>query len=191
MINALEVIVTFLLTLSLASERLVTMVKTLVPWLAQEQKTPAQEVDLTADRPRRLTVQMLALLAAWVTSGLVVSGVSQPPKISLADFSPFAELAVGSFRLPLFVVAILVSGGSAFWNSVLGYLKALKDVKQVEKASRTLSYHEQAAGVGVTAVDGGVAAQGAPAGSGTRTPPVTPRSDTPPSFDASTSARSR
>jgi len=155
MLGALDIVVPILLALSLASERLVTIVKTVFPWLTEENKTEAQEVDLVKDRPRRLMVQFLAIAASWVTTSLLAN-----------SFNPFASLVLGQqpnqVSLPLIVVAILASGGSALWNNILGYTKAVKDTKQVEKASSTLSYHVQAEQQGVTAVDSGNAARGTP-----------------------------
>ena len=150
MLSALDLLVPFLVALSLASERLVTLVKTLFPWLTVEKQTPAQEVDLIEDRPRRIIVQLLAFAAALITTMLVAN-----------TGNPFAQVPVGKeLRIPVYLVAFLASGGSAFWNNVLGFTKAAKDVKQVEKASVTLNYHAQAALQGVTAVDGGATARG-------------------------------
>jgi hypothetical protein len=155
MLDALNVLIPFLVALSLASERLVTFIKTLIPWLSEEQKTPAQEVDLIRDRRRRVVVQLLAFVAALVTTMLVADTIN-PLAIVPLD---------AALHLPVLLIALLASGGSAFWNNLLGYTKAAKDVKQVEKASVTLNYHVQAAQQGVTAVDGGVTTQSGSRGS--------------------------
>lgn len=147
MIDALDSLVPFLLAISLASERLITILKTAVPWLAEEQKTDAKEVDLQRDKSRRLIVQGTAIAASLATVMLVFNTVN-----------PMQRVPIGGNQYSILVLAILGSGGSAFWNNILGYTKALKDVKTVEKAANNLEYQARASDLGVTAYDGGVVA---------------------------------
>jgi hypothetical protein len=154
--GALQIILAYLIAMSLASERLVTIVKTVLPKLAEEKKTKAQEVDLFADRWRRIGVLALALVSSWITVGL--SSSTNAEVISLENFLPFTRVTIGTLSLPLILVAVLISGGSAFWNNLLGYTKAIKDTKQVEKASETLKFHGQAKGTGAMATDSGESA---------------------------------
>jgi len=182
-IDALSSLVAVVLAVSLAAERLVTVLKTAFPaQLADEQKTEAQEVDLVADRPRRLLVQLLAFAAAWLTATFLTTndltqlGLSSP-------FKPVQLAAGGAVTLPAYIVGLLASGGSAFWNNVLGYTKALKDTKQVEKASSTLSYHEQADQLGVVAIDSGQAARARSVDAQSTTARTALRQGGQPSFD--------
>jgi hypothetical protein len=55
-IDNLTAFVALILAISLASERLVTFIKTIFPKLADEAKTEAQEVDLDKDKGRRFIV---------------------------------------------------------------------------------------------------------------------------------------
>jgi len=141
--------ITFILAVSLASERLVTIIKTIFPkWLAEENKTPAMEVDLIKDRGRQITVIVLAYVSALLTTFAVNEFKWDPILITgyVKGFHPA-------------IIALMASGGSAFWNNLLGYTKAIKDIKIQEKASGTLRFHAQATALGVEAKDAGKTAK--------------------------------
>lgn len=163
-IDVLTTFVTVVLGVSLASERLVTMLKSLMPsLLADEKKTPAQEVDLIADKWRRVVLQVLAFVASWATAAFLADKGADPARIPAWGWQLFhGDVSVGPalspLHVPVPVMGLLASGGSAFWNNILGYSKAAKDTKQVQKASSTLAYHVQATDNGVVAVDSGQAA---------------------------------
>lgn len=152
-LTILSALVSVILATSMASERIVTILKTIAPtWLADEKKTPAQEIDLTADKARRLRVQGIAVLASWlVAAAMVGDKLNLDALLGSVVIGPVAT----GLRIPAFLLGILASGGSALWGSVLGVTKALKDAKEVDKASRALAFHSQAADAGVVAVDGG------------------------------------
>lgn len=113
-ITKLIAIVSILITLSIASERLVEIIKGLVPFLNQENSDP------TIEGRRRSSIQVLAVLSgvftAWLASNIPESGIQ------------------GVFTIAAF--GLLGSGGSAFWNSILEYLLKVKDIKQVEAETR-------------------------------------------------------
>jgi hypothetical protein len=144
--DTLESVIPLLLAISLASERLVTIIKTMIPWLAKETKTQAMEENLEGDRARRLIVQAIAIGTSWLTVGL-----------SFSHWKPWDTVSVGGSSYAVIALALLGSGGSALWNNLLGYTKAVKDVRTVEKASLSLDYHTQATQKGVVATDSGVA----------------------------------
>lgn len=152
-INDLSALAAVLLAISLATERLVTIIKTVFPRLADEQKTEAQEVDLTRDKWRRFGIQVIAFLCAWITSAFLAEGGF--------DLRGNVGITSGEGRLliPVALLAILASGGSAFWNNVLGYTKAVKDIRIQERAVANLRFHELAEAHGAIAVDGGVTAR--------------------------------
>lgn len=106
--------VTLVLALSVASERLVEIVKGLLPWLDKEWETH--------ESFRRALLQVLAVIAGVVTAHLSAPYVPQ----SLS--SPSAE------GLSLVGLGLLASGGSGFWNSVLTYMSGLKNLKKAEAA---------------------------------------------------------
>jgi hypothetical protein len=142
--GALQSVLAYLITMSLAAERLVAIVKTIFPSLSEERKTDAQEVDLKADRKRRLILQVVAIASSWLTVGLAASAANPSNPLGLGSFDPFLRVEIGTISLPLATLAILTSGGSALWNNVMGYTKAIKDTKQVEKAAETVRFHQMA-----------------------------------------------
>ena len=103
--------VSLLVALSVASERLVEIVKGMIPWLATQNPNPGTEA-------RRKAVLQLLAAAAGIVTALLASTTSALggaiPK------NPWAIVALG----------LLSSGGSGLWNGVLDYVKAAKDLKQ-------------------------------------------------------------
>ncbi|GAB4052789.1 hypothetical protein [Spirosoma litoris] len=149
-IDSLTQIVSILLAISLASERFVTAIKTLFPeFFEDEKKTPAQEVDLVADKWRRFAVQLIAFLASWFVAGFLTTEKFMLGSVSFAD---------GAVLMPSFIVGLLASGGSSFWNNILGYTKAAKDIQIQQRAQKGLEYHTMAKDAGVVATDGGMVA---------------------------------
>ncbi len=152
--GALQGILAYLIAMSLASERLVAILKTFVPTLSEEAKKDNQEVDLIRDRNRRLVLQGFAILSSWITVGLSAPTIGGDLP-SLGAFAPFHPISFGTFSLPVILLAVLTSGGSALWNNVMGYTKAIKDTSQVKKAAETLDFHQQAKRAGTPASDAG------------------------------------
>lgn len=105
---------------SLAMERFITIIKTVFPTLAEERATLLGDVTPQSDRPRRLIVQGLVLLGSIATSMLVGEGtVWYEKSISLG----------GGNRLPWWLYALMISGGSAIWTSVVQFASSAKDVQ--------------------------------------------------------------
>lgn len=153
-INLLSTFAAFILGVSMATERIVAILKTFFPCLADEKKNDAQEVDLVADRPRRITLQILAIAAAWITSAFLAGK---------GGFAPFDNVNIsGGIAMPAWVLAILASGGAAFWKSVIEYASAVKDLRTQQRATEGLSFHMKAQAMGVQAVDGGMAVPKSP-----------------------------
>lgn len=106
--------VTLLITLSIASERLVEIIKNAVPWLNNRNSDPKKE------GWRRSILQAMAVIAGILTAYLV---------------GPFlGDLVSGAWKsVPgLIALGLLVSGGSGLWNTVLSYLLNLKNIKAVQ-----------------------------------------------------------
>jgi hypothetical protein len=150
MIEDLSGFVATVLAISLTTERLVAVVKTSFPvWMAAEKKTDSAEVDLIGDRWRRLRVQLVAFLVAWVASA------------SLANFQFFTgsvKLGASGAAIPVLVLAILSMGGSALWGSIVTYASAAKDIRVQTRASGSLAFQAQARAQGKTPMDSGLAA---------------------------------
>lgn len=105
---------------SLATERLVVVVKTLIPWLA----APAQDVALTfgsREQARRLAVNAIAIAAGLTTAWLIAGDAATGPRV--------IAVAEG-LRLPWPVFGLMISGGSAFWTSIVAYASAAKDLQR-------------------------------------------------------------
>jgi hypothetical protein len=113
----LTAIVTLILALSVASERVVEIIKGIFPTLDEKKIDEAQEAR------RRMFLQILAvgsgILTAWLGSGYLPEEIVTPGE-------PLKIVGLG----------LLASGGSGFWNSILDYFTGLKDLKnaQAEKA---------------------------------------------------------
>jgi len=143
-LSELEGLSALLLATSLATERLIAILKTMIPWLARENTTAEKEVDLKADMQRRLVLQGLALVASYVTVALVFD-----------TWCPWKKVALGEWSYYQGVLAFLGSAGSAFWAGVVGYVKEVKDAKTVEVANArrqfAVSAGANADGVGLKA----------------------------------------
>jgi hypothetical protein len=130
-IETFSALVAMLLAISLAAERLVTIVKTLAPdWLGTARLTDDKKSEHpTRDRPRRFVVQLIALAAAWITAAFLAGSTDGATAFDLLGEINFAA----NQGLPVPVVAVLASGGSAFWANILGYTKAVKDIRIKER----------------------------------------------------------
>jgi O-antigen/teichoic acid export membrane protein len=109
----LATIVSFIGALSVASERLVEIIKGLVPWLDQA------NADEMKEGRRRSVLHLLAVGAGVLTAALA------------ADYIP-AEVANPSKSWAVIGLGVLASGGSGLWNSVLTYVAKVKDIKKAE-----------------------------------------------------------
>jgi hypothetical protein len=132
MMDQFSSLVAILLAISLATERLVTIVKTIWPnSLGEESLDSNGIVDQKKDRGRKLIIQFLSFLFAWLTSSFLTGAES-------LDLFGWIKVGGGDDPLKVHVVAValLSMGGSAFWNNILGYTKAVKDIKVNEKSEK-------------------------------------------------------
>ncbi len=117
----LSIIVALLVALSVASERLVEIIKGLIPSLDKENTDPIKE------GRRKSCLQLLAVIAGIVTTLLA---------------SPAIEGVIPNLDwISIIALGLLASGGSGFWNSVTTYVNKAKDIKksqaQQEKQNAT------------------------------------------------------
>lgn len=105
-------IVGLLIALSVASERLVEIVKGLIPPLSGKFKDPRTEGWRCAAN------QLLAVAAGVLTAFLAAPAI--PSEV-------LPQSATGSWTI--LALGLLASGGSGLWNAVLSYVLLLKDDK--------------------------------------------------------------
>lgn len=106
-------IVGALVALSIASERLVEIIKGFIPALNIASNDPDQE------SRRRSYLQILAVI-----SGVITAFISK-------DLVP-EEVTKEAGNWGILALGLLASGGSGFWNSILTYVTNAKDIKRVE-----------------------------------------------------------
>ena len=115
-LEALTLFVGLLASLSLASERLVLIVRGLWPFLSEDYADD-DDNERKKERLRQLTLHALA-----ITAGIATAFLAKP---ALTDILP----STWTNWYSIVAIGVLVSGGSSFWNSVLSYLKSVKDIK--------------------------------------------------------------
>lgn len=143
-IDDLHSFVVMLLAISLASERVVTFLKNLLPEvLADEKKNDASETDLPRDRWRRVMVQSIGFVAAWAICAFLTADPGWNPGGSMR----FGEN--GTSSLSAWIVGLLASSGSALWSSVLGITSATKDLRKQAVASQGVEFKQRTAKLGL------------------------------------------
>lgn len=116
----LMLIVSLLIALSGASERLTEIIKGALPFLNNE------STDATYEGFRRAGIQLLAVLSGIGTAFL-----------SKSVIDPILTQIVGgneqnwSSTPAIFALGLLASFGAGFWNSILEYLLKTKDIKEL------------------------------------------------------------
>ena len=121
-------IVTLLITLSVASERLVEIVKGIFPFLNQQSQDPKME------GWRKAILQAMAVGAGIVTALLAQS--------MIADVVP----AEWQSTTGILALGLLASGGSGLWNTILSYLLQVKDLKKLDVKAKMEGMKDSAGG---------------------------------------------
>lgn len=118
MLDDLTKLISLLVVLSVAAERLVEILKGFVfTTLNTVDPDPVREAR------RQAKVQLLAVIVSLFTAIIVKLAGQFPP-----SWGWLTTLALG----------FLASGGSSLWNSVLGWVKGLKDVSLTQGAEARL-----------------------------------------------------
>ena len=132
-IEQLSTLVALLAALSVAAERLVDIVKNWFPAsLAEEQKDNEGKVDKKKEGLRKVKLQGLAIGASIIT--VILAWPAIAGSVPGAPSGGWWTSVPGV--LTIVAVGILVSGGSGFWNKIVGYVGAVRDVKK-EDAEKT------------------------------------------------------
>lgn len=106
-------IVGAVVALSIASERLVEIVKGFIPALNTAGDNPDKEAR------RRSYLQIFAVLSGVITA---FASKNLVPELVTREAGDWGILTLG----------LLASGGSGFWNSILTYVTNAKDIKRAE-----------------------------------------------------------
>lgn len=124
----LSTLAALVVALSVASERMVEIVKGCIPYLSTSKDDPTQE------SRRRSMIQLLAVIAGITTSFLAAPAL--PPE------------TIPDNWMSKFALGLLASGGSGFWNSIQGYMSQSKEVKkaQAEQNQSTVTVTETTTG---------------------------------------------
>jgi hypothetical protein len=115
-LQSLPAVITLLIALSMATERAVEIIKSIIPWLDTVRPNPVTE------GWRRATIQSMA-----VVFGIIITYITWP--IIAEVMTTRGAARDGSLILAL---GLLSSGGSAFWNSLLGIVLNVKVMKDAE-----------------------------------------------------------
>lgn len=107
----LYALVALLVALSVASERLVEIIKGAIPSLNKENP------DTTREGWRRAAIQSLAVICGIGTAFFA------HPALAKVLPQPWDNKAT------YLALGFLTSGGSGFWNGILGYVQNVKDIK--------------------------------------------------------------
>ncbi len=81
-IGTLVALATLMLAISTAAERVVALVKSLIPWLAEEKRDEKGQVKQSlkwqkdSDSLRQFLVLLIAFASAWITAAFVAPGAS-------------------------------------------------------------------------------------------------------------------
>jgi len=110
-VEVLASLLSIVLALSVATERLVEIIKGFMPGLDQPKEDPRQE------SRRRSYLQIMAVIGGVITAYL--SRDALPTEI------PFFQHDFG-----LVCLGLLASGGSGFWNAILTYTAQAKELKK-------------------------------------------------------------
>ncbi|MBD1362388.1 hypothetical protein IDJ77_01080 [Mucilaginibacter sp. ZT4R22] len=123
-ISIIMKLVSIILAISLASERLVTFIKTLVPALNTPDPAPIPPYS-TQEKLRRFAVMILAFLAGWGAAAMM----AKDPTGFFGNLNVGLDTDSGKILIPCFIVGLMASGGSAFWAKILEYIKAVNEIK--------------------------------------------------------------
>jgi len=147
--NKLIAVVTIIVTLSLATEKLVEIIK---GYFVNYYKAPdlneiGAPINPEEEIKHKTRVQVLAIICGIVTALLaspILAGIFKdlfPAGTNCKVYGFFDlgstgncgfELNGGASLLIIIALGLLASGGSGLWNSILEYLLKLKDLKKVE-----------------------------------------------------------
>lgn len=124
--DAIVDIVALLAALSVAAERLVEIIKGMIPWL-QKPKLDSDQNPTTEEGWRRVALHLLAFVAGTLTAYLTDAVTEDFVLDQLEKLTGSQQLNPWTIYLML---GLLSSAGSGFWNSIVSYLNLLKNIRK-------------------------------------------------------------
>ena len=116
-------IIALLGAMSLSVERVVEIIKSMVPFLAEEHK------DKIKERYRRTS---LHLLAALVGTAIAIVAQEQIQPLLATIFKSAGTLGITG----CIIIGLLASGGSGFWNQSMGIVEEIKKSKKLDSKKK-------------------------------------------------------
>lgn len=146
LVTKLIAVVTLILALSIASERLVEIIKGFFPgWFTEV--PPIEEADAKAvekaERKRKANVALLAVICGMITAFLaspviltmfreLYGSSACQPLLNLSGSSTSCMSITINGVLLTMAMGLLASGGSSLWNSILEYLLLVKKSMDID-----------------------------------------------------------
>ncbi len=129
-IDNLLAFISTLAALSLATERIVEIIKGYIPALGQKEvilkKEEATEEDLKGlkerkekESKRKANIQILTVICGIITASLAQKAIG-----GVAGLEKFSGIP------GIILLGFLTSGGSSLWNSILEYVIEVKNIKK-------------------------------------------------------------
>jgi hypothetical protein len=126
-------IAAIVLGVSLANDRILEMLKTIIPWLTVQKSSTEDNGEVSLEEMlRRLLIQIISFASGWVSAGIVAA--KDNAFMDLGGDIPIGD----KMQVPVVIVGILSSAGSTFWTQIVSYSKALKDEKKSEAADERI-----------------------------------------------------
>ncbi|MFZ1729077.1 MAG: hypothetical protein WBQ23_02685 [Bacteroidota bacterium] len=119
-LTELSDLIAYIVALSIAAERMVEIVKGIIPFLNKKAE------DEKVERWRVVSLQLLAVASGMLTAHLAMPAVSELVPASWQGLPGIAALG------------LLASGGSSLWNSVLGYASSVKEISKLNAELKKL-----------------------------------------------------
>ena len=117
-------LIAYVVALSIASERLVEIIKGMIPFLRKKAESAEREY------LRHAALHLLAVGAGMLTAHLAMPAVSELVPAQWQNFPGIVALG------------LLASGGSSLWNSVLDYAGAVKSITRLNAELKKLKKRE-------------------------------------------------
>jgi hypothetical protein len=130
--TGLTALFALLATLSVATQKLVDIVKAWLPLmdLTPPATPPANDAAKKAEIRRQGIVQFVAGLC-----GVATAWLAEPAILALPICAPYKTASTTEQWLLIVVVGLLASGGSGPWNDLTTWLKTIKEKSLIEKSN--------------------------------------------------------